>query len=575
MQRQLIVYCFLFNIFTAFILASEPEINIVYPKPCQKMLISGSTFILGNVSPTNAKLYINDFSVPIYKTGGFLAYLPVKSGNFDFICKLKLSDGRSIIKRLPLYIKKYRKPKTTTKSIIEKSDYLPDKSIGILIGEAIVFQCKTLPDKKVQVTIENTNDTFPLYESVVNGVKGIYKTTKVFYKSMKESPFKFEVPSDLSIKPFKPNVLISVFEPYQYPILQVVQDLAKAREEPNGLTNNYLRKDTILQSSGYYDDWYRIMLSNKRNAFVLKNQMIVKPKNTPISKTVISNLICYEDSKDVNIKLIGATPINGIWVEYPNESRIGFLFYKTHSDIKKICYQPGIKSVKDIKWAQVEDDVLLMDFYLKFAPVNGYYIEFKNGFAQITIKKDLKYLKKNQIRICLDAGHGGSDTGATGPTGKNERDLTLKQIVIIGDLLKKNGYDVIYTRENNNCPSLYERAPFAFEHKSDIFISVHYNAVNDGVNPYKVRSTETYYYNRLGKKLGEFIHPKIIRINSNKDAGLKYGNFAVCRNNAVPSILLELDYIIVPRAEELIQSKKYRNDVANAILNGIDEYIAN
>ncbi|EKD26743.1 MAG: hypothetical protein ACD_79C01038G0001, partial [uncultured bacterium] len=95
----------------------------------------------------------------------------------------------------------------------------------------------------------------------------------------------------------------------------------------------------------------------------------------------------------------------------------------------------------------------------------------------------------------------------------------------------------------------------------------------DGVNPYKCRSTETYFYNQGGKVLGEFIHPGIVNVTGLKDSGLKYGNLAVCRNTAVPSILLEIDYIIIPEAEERIQEKAFKERIAEEIAGGLEEYL--
>ena len=552
-----------------------PSISIIYPHKLQKLSVAGFTFILGNVTPKDAKLTINGQNVPVYRTGGFLGYVPVKGGAFEFICKLKAPDGQTLTERLPVVIHRYKKPKTCSKSVIENSDYLPNQNIGILLGEELTFQCKTLPDKQVTVRLEQDEDSFPLYEHEVDGVKGIYRTTRFFYHPIRESSFRFEVPGEPSIKPFKPSYSISVLPPHEYPVLEVVEDQAKARYTPGGGYNTFLRKGTVVRATGYSGDWYRILLSKNHPVFVQKNQVNERKKGTAPSRTEVRNMNCWEDERNVYIKLLGIEPINGIWVEYPGENKIGFLMYQTTSNINRIRFQPGLKSLSDIKWTQVEEDVLLLDFFLEFPPLHGYFIEFRDGNALITVKKDLRSRPHSQIRICIDPGHGSGDTGATGPTGVNEKDATLKQALIMGALLKSKGYDVMYTRKNDFGPGLYDRAPLAFKENADIFISIHYNSTADGVNPYTARSTEVFYYNRLGKKLGEYIHPKIIKTTGLKDAGLKYGDLAVCRNNAVPSILMELDYIIIPKAEELIQTKYFQEEVADAVLDGINSYIKN
>jgi N-acetylmuramoyl-L-alanine amidase len=51
-----------------------------------------------------------------------------------------------------------------------------------------------------------------------------------------------------------------------------------------------------------------------------------------------------------------------------------------------------------------------------------------------------------------------------------------------------------------------------------------------------------------------------------------HGNLAVCRNPAIPSILIELDFITIPESEELIQTEKFQKNVAEAIAKGIKEW---
>ena len=184
-----IIMCWICFGVTAF---GEPRIEFIYPYKDQKMSLSGGTYILGNVSPKDGKLSINGYHVPVYRTGGFLAYLPVKKGNFTFSCHLTLPDGKVIKKSLPIYVRTPRKTRTTSKSVIENSSYLPDKNLGVLIGEEMTFQCKTMPNKEVICKIDKTEDSFPLYEQEMNGVKGIYRTTRVFYQPIRDSTFRFE-----------------------------------------------------------------------------------------------------------------------------------------------------------------------------------------------------------------------------------------------------------------------------------------------------------------------------------------------------------------------------------------------
>ena len=54
--------------------------------------------------------------------------------------------------------------------------------------------------------------------------------------------------------------------------------------------------------------------------------------------------------------------------------------------------------------------------------------------------------------IVIDAGHGGYDSGAIGPSGIEEKNITLQIALKLGNLLQSQGYKVIYTRTSDNVP---------------------------------------------------------------------------------------------------------------------------
>ena len=75
----------------------------------------------------------------------------------------------------------------------------------------------------------------------------------------------------------------------------------------------------------------------------------------------------------------------------------------------------------------------------------------------------------SKYKVALDAGHGGSDPGAV-YNGRQEKDDTLDLTLAVGDILKKNGIDVFYTRTNDEYETPFKKATDANNSGADLFV---------------------------------------------------------------------------------------------------------
>ena len=102
----------------------------------------------------------------------------------------------------------------------------------------------------------------------------------------------------------------------------------------------------------------------------------------------------------------------------------------------------------------------------------------------------------SKYKVALDAGHGGSDPGAV-YNGRQEKDDTLDLTLAVGDILKKNGIDVFYTRTNDEYETPFKKATDANDAKADYFVSIHRNS---SPTPNQHTGVETLVYNNSGIK---------------------------------------------------------------------------
>ena len=178
------------------------------------------------------------------------------------------------------------------------------------------------------------------------------------------------------------------------------------------------------------------------------------------------------------------------------------------------------------------------------------------------------------LLIVLDPGHGGRSTGAVGPTGMPEKQVTLQQVKAIKSELEQAGFRVLLTRESDIDVDLYVRVRLAYSERAAAFISIHYNATVPAANPQSARHIATYCWNPIGEQLAHALHPHVAAVTAIPDSGVRTASFAVCRNPAIPSILIELDFITVPEGEEAIQQPEQQVRVAEAILAGLRDWLA-
>ncbi|MED3783451.1 N-acetylmuramoyl-L-alanine amidase [Geobacillus stearothermophilus] len=173
------------------------------------------------------------------------------------------------------------------------------------------------------------------------------------------------------------------------------------------------------------------------------------------------------------------------------------------------------------------------------------------------------------VKIMLDAGHGGKDSGAVG-NGLREKDLTLNIVKKIGNLLNDyEGVEVHYTRTDDRFLELSERAAIANKLKADYFISVHINAGGGtGFESYIFNNTKdakTIAYQNV-------IHAEIMKgIGNVTDRGKKRANYAVLRETHMPAILTENLFIDNANDAAKLKSEQFLLQVAHGHVIGLEK----
>ena len=318
----------------------------------------------------------------------------------------------------------------------------------------------------------------------------------------------------------------------------------------------HLQKGIPIYIDGELGKFYRVTLSDNEKYWVSKSH-VKQDVNIQCAKSfIISN--DYKDAGKHHIytyKFSGKTPY--ILKENSDsdyKGGIGVNFYNT-------LLRPNTP-------------------YELFFPIQhelfGYSAEFEDDKFILKIRKQPKLspiIPLKNVTITIDAGHGGNEKGAIGCLGHFEKDLNLDIAIKLKKELSKLGANIIMTRDKDEKVSLKKRVEITNENDSDIFISIHCNALPDSQNPLMHQGTSVYYYYPQSKNLAKSILTAINSEAKTQNDGIRQGSFAVVRNTNALSVLVEIAYLINPADNAMLMNENFRETCAKAISNGVLNYM--
>jgi len=172
--------------------------------------------------------------------------------------------------------------------------------------------------------------------------------------------------------------------------------------------------------------------------------------------------------------------------------------------------------------------------------------------------------------VTLDAGHGGRDTGAIGPTGLLEKDVVLDIAQRVRELLVRAGIRVIMTREADVFVELADRPRVARQQGATVFVSIHANA---STRP-AANGSETYYLTPQSQVLAQMVQEELSRVPGLISRGTKTANFLVLRESDIPAVLVEVAYLSNVDEEARLRQPAFRQRVAEAVGRGVQRFLA-
>jgi N-acetylmuramoyl-L-alanine amidase len=242
-----------------------------------------------------------------------------------------------------------------------------------------------------------------------------------------------------------------------------------------------------------------------------------------------------------------------------------------------------------------------MELWLGFAPqmidnqLFVHALDLKKTVQPLTSANTVWPARTNGV-IVIDAGHGGEDSGARSALGNRyEKEFTLDWARRLDTLLTAKGWQVYLTRANDSELALSNRVAVAGRHKADLFVSLHFNSAGPneeqaGLETYCLTPsgmpssltrgfeddlTVTFPNNSFdgqNLQLAVSVHHALLRVNGNHDRGVRRARFpGVLRGQQRPAVLIEGGYLSNRREARIISEPAYRQKLAQAVSDGIEE----
>lgn len=175
------------------------------------------------------------------------------------------------------------------------------------------------------------------------------------------------------------------------------------------------------------------------------------------------------------------------------------------------------------------------------------------------------------MKVCIDAGHGGTDPGAEGkaPYFYKEKDFNLALALLLEEELEWRDHWVVMTRRQDRYLTLPSRSSFANRLEADLFVSIHAN----GAQVPHIEGMEIWYY--AGSSMGQeaaftILEEMLAAFPNHRNQGIKEGNFAVLRQTRMPAVLVECEFITNPAQVLFLDNLENQLALAEAIADGIE-----
>ncbi|HNA01879.1 MAG TPA: N-acetylmuramoyl-L-alanine amidase, partial [Ferruginibacter sp.] len=337
-----------------------------------------------------------------------------------------------------------------------------------------------------------------------------------------------------------------------------------------GAKIGYLDSMVMLKVTGKVGNKYKVQLSKYRTAFIEDDAVEFLPKGTYTPESLTGRWSVYGDDKFdyVQLGLSARLPYQSFQLTDP--AKVVVDVFGATNNTNWITQLENTQEIKNVSYEQIEDEVFRITIELKHAQHWGHLIYYKGNTLVVKIRRQPPELALNKLIIGVDAGHGGSNVGAGGPTGSSEKMLALAVSLKLQQALEKEGAKVIMSRSSEKFFDNRERILFYRDSLPDLLVSIHLNSAAD---PIRVTGTSTFYRYPGFRNLSNFIYKRMLELGLEEHGNNSSFNFMLNSPIEYPNALVETLFISNPADEAKILDEKFQQQIADKVVQGIKDFL--
>ncbi|MEH1947663.1 MAG: N-acetylmuramoyl-L-alanine amidase [Nostoc sp.] len=567
-------------ILSSSIALAQPSLIVIFPQT-NYQTSAQKIFFLGT-APPDGQVLINSKPITRSKAGHFSPSFPLQLGENLFTVRRQNQELKIKVIRLNA------SPELPQGVAFAKDSLTPAVDIARLPGEVICFGAVAPPNANVSVTLANqtiallpqpqqaqlpsnlaalTGQNQPHAQSSVGNYQGC--TTVATAADLGKPQFQLILDGKTITQPGSGK--IEILSRSQLPISEVTVESGVARTGPS---TDYSRltplpKGTRATVTGREGEWLRL----DYGAWINSKETRILPGAVP-PQTIIRSVGYRQlpSATEIVFPLQVPVPVS----VQQSEQTLALTLYNTtaQTDIIRLDDDPLIYR---LDWQQEAPGQVKYTFNLKKAQQWGYKLRYDGTTLVLALRHPPKIGNTRRrplanFKIVLDPGHGGKETGASGPTGYLEKDVNLVVSRLLRDDLVKRGATVVMTREDDREVSLVERQAIISREEPAIALSIHHNSLPDDGDAEKTKGFGAFWYQPQAHNLAIFLQKYVVKKIGRPSYGVFWDNLALTRPTAAPSVLLELGFMSNPDEFEQVVNPEEQKKMAKAIAQGITEW---